>query len=184
MMSKELCFKIEKKNVYMEQILVDYMDVPIFFLCKDKKQFYIVLCSDVEKLVYIVEKISSENVRELIHGYIPMRDVFYKEKEYWEVVSGEKIDDDIIVKKSVGDIDTSALPEEGACFKALTEEILSYIRKFDENYFSSKYYDNWDVATIISKQIFITVPEQKTVKTDVKIPIEEWENSEMLYDAA
>ena len=35
-MSKELCFIIEEKELYMEQVLVDYMDVPIFFYAKIK----------------------------------------------------------------------------------------------------------------------------------------------------
>ena len=30
-MSK-LCFCIDDKEIYLEQILVDYMDIPIFFL--------------------------------------------------------------------------------------------------------------------------------------------------------
>ena len=37
MMNKKLCFNIENQYLYLEQVLVDYMDIPIFFLCKDKK---------------------------------------------------------------------------------------------------------------------------------------------------
>ena len=120
-MDRELCFKVDNKDIYMEQILVEYMDIPIYFLCKAEKQFYIVLCTDIEELTYLVEKISCKNVFDLLHGNIPMRDVFYQEQEYWEIISGEEVEEDIIVKKSVDCIDESVLPEAGACFKALTE---------------------------------------------------------------
>lgn len=32
MMSKELCFCIDGSELYLEQVLVDYMDIPIFFI--------------------------------------------------------------------------------------------------------------------------------------------------------
>ena len=57
-MNTELCFYIEKKDIYLEQILVDYMNVPIFFLCKDDKQYYLALCSNMDELNYIVVQIS------------------------------------------------------------------------------------------------------------------------------
>ena len=39
-MKKELCFVIDSVKVYLEQVLVDYIDVPIFFLCKGNEQYY------------------------------------------------------------------------------------------------------------------------------------------------
>ena len=33
-MDKELCFSIENTDLYLDQVLVDYMHVPMFFLCK------------------------------------------------------------------------------------------------------------------------------------------------------
>lgn len=75
-MNKKLCFNIENQYLYLEQILVDYMGIPIFFLCKDKKQYYIALCTNIDKLNYIVTKLSLSDVYNLLHGKIPMRDVF------------------------------------------------------------------------------------------------------------
>ena len=31
-MNSKLCFRIENIELYLEQVLVDYMDIPIFFL--------------------------------------------------------------------------------------------------------------------------------------------------------
>jgi hypothetical protein len=30
-MGRELCFRIEGKNLHLEQALVDYLEVPVFF---------------------------------------------------------------------------------------------------------------------------------------------------------
>ena len=37
-MGKELCFIIENENIYLEQVLVNYIDIPIFFLCRGKNR--------------------------------------------------------------------------------------------------------------------------------------------------
>ena len=88
-MNTELFFYIEKKDIYLEQILVDYMNVPIFFLCKDDKQYYLALCSNMDELNYIVVQISLTDTYNLLHGKIAMRDVFLKQEEYWEIFSGD-----------------------------------------------------------------------------------------------
>lgn len=35
-MNKELCFNIENLKLYLEQVLVDYMDIPIFSYVREK----------------------------------------------------------------------------------------------------------------------------------------------------
>ena len=67
-MSKDLCFIIKDRKIYMEQVLVDYMDVPIFFLCKEESQYYLALCVDIEELQYVVTKLSLLDVYDLLHG--------------------------------------------------------------------------------------------------------------------
>ena len=101
----------------MEQILVDYLDIPIFFLCSGDKQYYIALCTDIEDLKYIVVKLSSVDVYNLLHGEIPMRDIILKQSEYWDIVSGEDIGSDIVIKKKMDEIENTLLPEEKAYFK-------------------------------------------------------------------
>ena len=113
-MNRELCFNIENKYLYLEQVLVDYMDIPIFFLCKDKKQYYIALCTDIDELSYIVTKLSLSEVYNLLHGKIPMRDVFLKQQEYWEIVSGDEVGMDMVTKKKIEALEQSLLPEADA----------------------------------------------------------------------
>lgn len=139
-MSKELCFCVENKNLYLEHVLVDYMDIPIFFLCKNGNQYYLVLCVDVEELNYIIVKVLDSDVYDLLHGKIPMRNVILKAKEYWEVSSGEEIYSDKVIKRETVRMDVSLLPEENACFKILTEEMKLFVQKFDNEFFDTEHF--------------------------------------------
>ena len=90
-MDKELCFNIEKINLYLEQVLVDYMDIPIFFLCSGGKQYYLALCTDIDELNYIVVRLPLIDVYNLLHGKISMRDAILKQNEYWDLNQGQPI---------------------------------------------------------------------------------------------
>lgn len=137
-MNKELCFFIENKELYLEQVLVDYNDVPIFFLCRNEEQFYIALCTDLEELSYIVEKLSSVDVYKLLHGKSTMRDTLLSHEEYWEIISGEEISLDKVIKRTIDCMDRSVLPEENAYFQILTEEARLYVEAFDKEYLSNE----------------------------------------------
>ena len=133
-MSKEvLCFKIEGKELYLEQILVDFNDVAIFFLCKNEDQYYIALCVDFHESTYIVAKVTIEDIYKLLHSELTMRDFILKQKEYYQVYLGFTIDRDKIEKHKMEDIDESVLPEN-EYFKVLTERIEGYVRMIDEIY--------------------------------------------------
>ena len=139
MMNKELCFNIENQYLYLKQVLVDYMGIPIFFLCKDKKQYYIALCTNINKLSYIVTKLSLSDVYNLLHGKIPMRDVFLKQQEYWEIMSGDEVGMDMVTKKKIETLEQSLLPEADAYFKILTKQIKLYVQEVDNEYLQQTY---------------------------------------------
>lgn len=137
-MNKELCFIIDGIELYMEKVLVDYLDIPIFFLCKDKNEYFIVLCYDIDNLSYIVVKVSMVDVWNLLHGRIPMRDVITKQKEFWKVISRNDISDDIIMQYSMEQIDHDILPESGVCYNAITEDEIQFVSQFDQTFFREK----------------------------------------------
>ena len=133
-MSKEvLCFKIEGKELYLEQILVDFNDVAIFFLCKNEVQYYIALCADFHESTYIVAKVTIEDIYKLLHSELTIRDFILKQKEYYHVYSGFTINRDKIEKHKMEDIDESVLPEN-EYFKILTERMRGYVKTIDEIY--------------------------------------------------
>lgn len=130
-MNQELCFIIENTNLYLEQVLVEYRDIPIFFLCSGDNQYYIALCTDMDELNYIVAKLSLLDVYNLLHGNIPMRDAILKQMEYWDIKSNDEIELDVVTKKKIKTLETSLLPEENACFEILTEQMQLFVEKFD-----------------------------------------------------
>lgn len=150
-MNKELCFNIENNNLYLEQILVDYMEVPIFFLCRGENQYYVALCTDIAELHYIMAKLSLPDVYNLLHGKIPMRDVILKQNEYWEIVSGDEICLDVVTKKNIDAINTALLPEANAFFEILTKQMELFVQKFDCEFFAAKYFSESDKKVNLSE---------------------------------
>lgn len=135
-MKKELCFVFDGEKIYLEQSLVKYECIPIYFLCKSSSSYYIALCSDFNNFSYVVTKITLKEVYELLHGKIPMRDLITKRKYYWDVQSGDNIAQDIVVKRKIDELDKSILPIEGSFFEATDESIKRYVENFDSEYFS------------------------------------------------
>lgn len=144
MMDKELCFIIESRKLFLEQVLVDYNEIPIFFLCKNEEQYYIVLCTDIDDLRYIVTKLSIPDVYNLLHGNIPMRDAILKQKEYWDVVSDDDVSLDQVTRKSMDTMDLAVLPKKNLSFRVLTESMETYVRSFDNEFFSAKNFSEVD----------------------------------------
>ena len=135
-MNNKLCFRIENIELYLEQVLVDYMDIPIFFLCKGEGEYYlIILCTDMHELNYIILKLSMNDVYELLHGEESIRNIILKQKEYWNVISGEEISLDKVEKLSILKLDVSLLPKEDVYFEIVSMKLENYVKKFDTEYF-------------------------------------------------
>lgn len=130
----ELCFRIEGIELYLEQVLVDYMDIPIFFLCKGESNHYLVLCTDIDELNYIIVRLSMNDLYELLHGEGSIRNIILKQEEYWNVISGEEISLDKVEKLSTLKLDVSLLPKEDVYFEIVTEKLKNYVKKFDTEY--------------------------------------------------
>ena len=132
---RELCFRIEGIELYLEQVLVDYMDIPIFFLCKGESNHYLVLCTDIDELNYIIVKLSMNDVYELLRGGESIRNAILKQEEYWNVISGEGISLDKVEKLSISELDVSLLPKEDVYFEIVSMKLENYVKKFDTEYF-------------------------------------------------
>ena len=134
-MNSKLCFRIEGIELYLEQVLVDYMDIPIFFLCKGEGEYYLILCTDMHKLNYIIVRLSMNDLYELLHGEGSIRNTIVKQNEYWNVISGEEISLDKVEKLSISELDVSLLPKEDVYFEIVSMKLENYIKKFDMEYF-------------------------------------------------
>lgn len=130
-MEKVSCFRISGVDLFLEQTLVKYNNVPIFFVCSGNEERYLVLCTDVSECNYIVMKITTERLcdmlSDMLSGECTMRDVFLKQSCFWEVHSGEDVARDHV--KEIHQVKEELLPEENAFFRVLYVETASYAEK-------------------------------------------------------
>lgn len=134
-MNGNLCFRIEGIELYLEQVLVDYMDIPIFFLYKGESNHYLVLCTNIDELNYIIVRLSMNDLYELLHGEGSIRNTILKQNEYWNVISGKEISLDKVEKLSITKLDVSLLPKENTYFEIVSTKLENYVKKFDTQYF-------------------------------------------------
>lgn len=134
-MNSKLCFRIESIELYLEQVLVDYTGIPIFFLCKGEDNYYLVLCTDIDELNYIIVKLSMNDLYRLLHGEVFIRNTILKQNEYWNVISGEEIPLDRVEKLGISELDSSLLPKENVYFEIVSTKLEDYVKKFDTQYF-------------------------------------------------
>ena len=100
-MNKELCFVIEKKKLYLEKILVEYNDIPIFYLCRNDDEYYLVLCSNIDEEKYIIVKPARMEVLDMLNGKLSMRDIILRQESFWKVVAGEDISMDSVEMRPI-----------------------------------------------------------------------------------
>ena len=75
------------------------------------------------------------DVYELLHGEELIRNIILKQKEYWNVISGEEIPLDKVEKLSISELDVSLLPKGNAYFEIVSTKLEDYVKKFDMEYF-------------------------------------------------
>ena len=159
-MNKELCFIIEGKELYLEKVLVSFQEVPIFFLCKNNKDYYIALCVDVDKLNYVVTRLSIKDVFDLLHGIIPMRNAITQQEAYWYIESQEDIKSDTVEKRQMYTLGITILPQVNAYFEILTPDMEKYVQQFDDLFSSEKYTLIEDSAVIVEKISYRSIVEE------------------------
>ena len=138
-MDKELCFKINSKELMLVEVLVDYDDIPVYFICKDETEcYYVALCTDIDNDKYVVVKTDIDKIFKLLTSKMTMREMITLENEFWEISAAENIDLDICIQKNISDIDFGVLPCQESYFNLVTkthkkflEEIKSLKHKAD-----------------------------------------------------
>ena len=138
-MNKELCFKINSKELYLEKVLVTHNDIPMYFICTDDMlNYYVVLFTDIDEDRYIITKTNINKIIELFKRKITMKDLIistYTEK-YWEIIASDDINKDIIREKDIKEISVEDLPDEDSYFnlseksnKEFLNELLNKVSK-------------------------------------------------------
>lgn len=138
-MEKDLCFIIDKEKLYLDKVLVDYEGIPLFFICKSEKSYFVSLCIDIDNPVYIVSITSLVNIYKMLYGRIEMRNLLTETKCCWKVISGNEIEEDTVESINSCDLKDTDLPEKGAFYKAFNKDDNEYINKIDNLLFSNEF---------------------------------------------
>ena len=124
-------FVIEGKELIVEQVLVEYNEAPIFFVCRNEKNYYIASCIDLEEERYFVTVVELSGLAKMLHGQVPMRKFLLQTEEYWDVIVSEDVSHDIVKKKRISEVCVDDLPYENAYFTIATKEIERYVENVD-----------------------------------------------------
>lgn len=212
-MDKELCFVINEESLYLEVELINFNDVPIFFICKSCEEYYIALCTDINDAKYILIKTNTIDILDMLDRHITMRDLYSKVDVFWEIECGDCIEVDKATQKKIEEIDSSVLPIENEKYeifdktvKKYRDDLLStiinssdyrlYIKNFVSNYITAleKSFKNYEqmietsVSQLNSSTMTINsvcfVKKNKIIKKDMGLYQYNYTNSSDTSDAA
>lgn len=154
-MDKQLCFILDNENIYLDKVLVSFNDIPILFVCRDSsKNYYLVLCSNLEELEYIIVQQSLKNLWSMLTKNITMRTAFLSCESFWFVKSGNTIEEDecAIIPKSKMDLD--ALPFENAMYETISEDDTLYVDRITNEYLDNVSFDLSEEIKDITDPLF------------------------------
>lgn len=140
---KQLCFIIGDKKIYLDEVLTDFNDISIFFVCKSDDNYYVVLCIDIDTPEYIVINSKLYDVVLMLNGKITIRDLYNRVEKFWIIKSNESIEDDIIIEKNIKEIDESVLPVEGEFFECCSSTIDEYRCALEYLLYSKQNWNNY-----------------------------------------
>lgn len=127
-----LCFKINDRELFLEENLVNFNDIPIFFVCKDKMGYrYTVQCIDTEELSYYIARVLDKNLVAMLEGEISISKLMVDANEKWKVESGDTIESDSV--KDIENFEKDSLPKEDAYFTLSNPEINNFKERLKLN---------------------------------------------------
>ena len=126
-MDKEICFRIDSKNLYIDEYLVE-LNLPIFFICKDDNNLkYAVMCIDSIALAYVVCKVTLQSIIKMLRNELSLYDFFIYSTEQWYVMSGNTIETDKYNRLQI--LTDNLLPQKNTFLDLHNEKIRTYIKR-------------------------------------------------------
>lgn len=142
-MDKQLCFVIDGQNLFLEKTLVFFNDIPIFFICRnERKQPFLVLCTELDRLEYLIVETELYTLREMLNQRCTMRNAILQGTNFWKVVSGDTIENDLCEKIDKSKIELDSLPNEGAVYNKIFKEDESYADQIESEYLNNSNYES------------------------------------------
>nr|WP_298678277.1 hypothetical protein [uncultured Treponema sp.] len=157
-MDKEICFRIDSKNLYIDEYLIE-LNLPIFFICKDDNNLkYAVMCINTKTLTYVLCRVTIQSILKMLKNNLSLYDFFISSDEKWYLTSGNTIEDDKCEKfqKSPENL----LPQKNTFLDLHNHKIQTYIERLQNE--STIYEINYGITMIIEPIINTTLE----IKTD------------------
>ncbi len=142
-------FIIDGRELFLDKVLVEFDETPVFFVCKNKSSYFIALNIDLNEERYILSRISLNGLSKMLHGKITMRELVLQSDKYWDIMAGEELDKDTVCEKSIEEIPLELLPYEGAYLKIVTRELEVYMEEIDANLYGESGWENEAVQVCI-----------------------------------
>lgn len=167
-MDKQLCFILDKESIYLDKVLVSFNDIPILFVCCDiSKNYYLVLCSDLEELEYIIVQQSVKNLWSMLTKNITMRTALLSCESFWFVKSGNTIEEDESVTLPKSKIDLEALPLENAMYETISEDDALYVDRITNEYLDNMTFDLSEEIKDITDPLFDVISPLNECFSDI-----------------
>lgn len=146
-MNNMLYFVLQDKELYLDEVFVDFNNLPIFFSCISNNQYYLCLCCNCDNQDYVVVESSAKEIVEMLKGKITMRSTFTCKPRHWIVFSGEDTSLDEITLISAPYLEVDVLPKEGAKYTIATEKVKQYLSRIERELYSEETFITIDVTT-------------------------------------
>ena len=157
-MDKEICFRIDSKNLYIDEYLVE-LNLPIFFICKDDNNLkYAVMCINTKTLTYVLCRVTIQSILKMLKNNLSLYDFFISSDEKWYLTSGNTIEDDKCEKFQK--LPENLLPQKNTFLDLHNHKIQTYIERLQNE--STIYEINYEITMIIEPIIHTTLK----IKTD------------------
>lgn len=150
----EVFFVINGNTLVTEKVLVEYNEVPIFFVCKDNQDYFISSCIDIEEERYVVIEASLSHVSKMLHEKITMRELIIQADRFWDIKVGEDVAEDEIKEKNINEMPLELLPYEGAYLKIITKDLRNYVEEIDSFLYGK---GSWENDVKLNLLLIITV---------------------------
>lgn len=130
-MKEQIFFIINNMEIILDQVLVEYNEEPIFFVCRHDQHYFIALNADLEEERYFVAEVSLSHLSKMLHERITMRALILQADKFWDITAGEDYTSDCIIEKPINEIQIDLLPYENAYLKITTKDVEEYVEKID-----------------------------------------------------
>lgn len=139
-MNNQIYFILEGKELFVDEVFVDFNNLPIYFSCKSGDQYYLALCCEYENQDYILVNSSAKEIVEMLTAKITMRSTITKKAKHWVVVAGEDVSSDQISLINAPYLDEDVLPKDGAKYTIVTEQVKQYLKRIENELYSDNLY--------------------------------------------